>query len=111
MLLQEPTISAGSPSSPRKRYCSSLTQIYLPFILRKRYSAEWRPMLKQLRLLGLDGREVLGVDVVAPEVGVLQIFLRAIAEQPLDVLADEGRRVVAARLEAVDHGRRAFEQR
>lgn len=57
------------------------------------------PSLEQLALLGLDGGQVLGVDVVAPEIGVLQIFLRAVAEQPLDVLADEGRRVVVLRLE------------
>jgi len=67
-------------------------------------------LLEELRLLGLDQGEILGMDVVAPEIGVLQIFLRAIAEQALDVLADEGRRIIAARLEAVDHGGRGFEQ-
>ena len=36
---------------------------------------------------------------------------RAIADQTLDILADEGRRVVAARLEAVDYRRRGFEQK
>ncbi len=67
-------------------------------------------LLEQLRLLGLDRGKILGMDVAAPEIGVLKIFLGAIAEQALDVLADEGRRVVAARLEAVDYRRRAFEQ-
>jgi len=67
-------------------------------------------LLEQLRLLGLDQGEILRVNVVAPEIGVLKIFLRAIAEQPLDILADEGWRIVAARLEAVDHGGRGLEQ-
>jgi hypothetical protein len=34
------------------------------------------------------------MHVVAPEIGVLEIFFRAIAEQPFDILADEGRGVV-----------------
>jgi hypothetical protein len=66
--------------------------------------------LEQPRLLGFDGGEILRMDVVAPEIGMLEIFFRAIAEQPLDVLADEARRVVAARFEAIDHSRRALQQ-
>ena len=61
-------------------------------------------------LLRLDRIDVVGMHAGAPEVRILEIFVRAIAEQALDVLADEGRRVVAARLEAVDHRRRAIEQ-
>ena len=50
------------------------------------------------------------MDARAPEVGVLEIFVGAVAEQALDVLADEGRRIVAACLEAVDDRGRAFEK-
>ncbi len=67
-------------------------------------------LLEELALLGLDRSEILRVHIAAPEIGVLEILLRAIAEQALDVLADEGRGVVVLRLEAVDHRRRAFEQ-
>jgi hypothetical protein len=49
--------------------------------------------------------------VVAPKIGVFQIFLGAVAEQPLDVLADEGRSVIVLGLERVDHGRRALQER
>lgn len=37
-------------------------------------------LLEQLALLGFDGREVVGMNVVTPEIGMFQIFLRAIAE-------------------------------
>jgi hypothetical protein len=67
-------------------------------------------LLEQERLLGLDRFDVVRMHARAPEVGVLQIFIGTIAEQPLDILADEGRRVVAARPEAVDHSWRGFEQ-
>ena len=67
-------------------------------------------LLEQLGLLGLHRREVLGMDMRAPEIGMLQVFLRAVAEQPLDVLADESGRVVVLRLKAVDHRRRGLQQ-
>ncbi len=59
---------------------------------------------------GLDKGEVFGVHPLAPEIRRLEIFLRAVAEEALDVLADEGRREVAMGLEAVDDGRGAFKQ-
>jgi hypothetical protein len=37
-------------------------------------------LFEKLGLLGLDGGDILRVDVVAPEVRVLEIFLRAIAQ-------------------------------
>lgn len=67
-------------------------------------------LFEQKSLLGLDRLDVVGMHAGAPELRILQIFVRAVAEEALDVLADEGRRVIAARLEAVDHGRRALEQ-
>ena len=68
-------------------------------------------LLEQLHLFGFNVRKILRVHALAPEVRILEVFVRAIADQTLDILADEGRRVVAARLEAVDYGRRGFEQK
>jgi hypothetical protein len=59
-------------------------------------------LLEKDRLFSLHALDVVGMDARTPEVGVLQIFVGAIAEQAFDVLADEGRRVIAGRLEAVD---------
>jgi hypothetical protein len=41
---------------------------------------------------------------------IVEIFAGGIAEQPRDVVADEGRREIAPGLEAVDHRRRGIEQ-
>ncbi len=57
-----------------------------------------------------DALAVRGVHAELPEVRRFEIFLALIAEEVLQVPADEGRGVVAERLEAVDHGRRAREQ-
>ena len=46
-----------------------------------------------------------------PEVGFFRYSSGLVAEHALDVVADEGRREVAACLEAVDHGRRAVQQK
>src|SRR5690349_7919423 len=67
-------------------------------------------LLEEKRLLGLDSLDIVGMDAGAPELGIFQIFLRAITEQPLDVLADEGRGVVVLGLEGIDHRRRRLEQ-
>src|SRR6476620_4074983 len=67
-------------------------------------------LLEYFDLIGFHLRKIVRMDARAPEVGVLEIFVRAVAEQALDVLADEGRRIVAACLEAVDNRRRAFEK-
>src|SRR5262245_11325444 len=56
-----------------------------------------------------DG-EIFGMDPLAPEIRRLEIFFRAVAKQALDILTDKGRREIAVRLEAVDHGGGAFEQ-
>src|SRR5262249_14232597 len=53
---------------------------------------------------------VLGVDTTFPKIRTVEVFLTAVPEQLLNVLADERRRVVAGGLEAVDHRRRAGEQ-
>src|SRR5690348_2504757 len=50
------------------------------------------------------------MDARLPEIRALEVFLGLVAEELLDVAADEGRRVVARRLEAVDDRRRAREQ-
>ena len=65
---------------------------------------------EQLDGLGLDRGEVVGVHAAPPEIRVFQIVVRLVAEPILDVLADEGRREVARRLEAVDHRRRGRKQ-
>ena len=70
----------------------------------------WRPFSNSLLLLGLDRGQILRVNVAPPEIGVLQIFLGAVAEQALDILADEGGGVIVLGLEAVNYRRRAFEQ-
>ena len=67
--------------------------------------------LEQECLLGLHGCHVVGMHPGAPELGILEIFVGAIAEQALDILADECRGIVAARLEAVDHRGRGIEQK
>jgi hypothetical protein len=67
-------------------------------------------VLEQARHLTLDLRKVLGVNALAPEVGIVQIFAWGVAEQPLDIGADEGRGEVASGLEAIDHGGRGIEQ-
>ena len=68
------------------------------------------PLLEELRLLGLDLGKVFRVHAGAPEVRLLQIVIGLVAQHALNIVADEGRRVIAARLEAVDHGRRAVQQ-
>jgi hypothetical protein len=57
-----------------------------------------------------DPRKVVGMDVAAPEIRVVEIFLRRIAEKPGDVVADISRRKVALGLEAVDDGGGRIEQ-
>ena len=67
-------------------------------------------VFEEFGLLGFDRGEIVGVDPLPPEVGVLQVFVGAVAEKPLDVAAHENRRKVVLGLEAVDHGRRGIEQ-
>ena len=66
--------------------------------------------LEQVDRLGLHRGEVVGMHAAPPEIGVLQILLRLIAQPVLDVLADEGRREIPRRLVAVDHRRRRRQQ-
>ena len=68
------------------------------------------PLLEQARIVAQDARAVLGMDAALPEIRAVEVFLAVVPEQVLHVLADEGRRVVAGCLEAVDHRRRAGEQ-
>ena len=60
--------------------------------------------------LGFDARQILGMHPLAPEIRIFEIFGSRVAEQPRDVLADEGRREIALGLEAVDHRGRGIEQ-
>ena len=69
-----------------------------------------RALVEKPDLLGFDRGEILRMNAGPPEIGIFQIFVGAVTEHTLDVLADKGRREIAGRLEAVDHGRRAFEQ-
>ena len=60
-------------------------------------------VFEQLDLLRLDLGKVVGMDVGPPEVGGVQILIRAIAEHVRDVGADERGRKIAGGDEAVDH--------
>ena len=77
---------------------------------RKRYSSACLPLDEEISDLGLDPRQIVGMDVLAPEIRVIEVVARGVAEQRLDVLADEDRREIVSRLEAVDHRRRDVEQ-
>jgi hypothetical protein len=66
--------------------------------------------LEQISDLGLDARKILRVHALAPEIGILEIFARGIAEQPRDVLAHKQWREIIPGLEAVDHHRGGVEQ-
>ena len=61
-------------------------------------------ILKETSDLRLNARQVVGVDAVAPEGRVIEVFARLVAEDALDIVADEGRAEIVARLEAVDYG-------
>jgi hypothetical protein len=50
------------------------------------------------------------MHAAAPEIRALEVFFTVIPEQILDVRADEGWRIVAGCLEAVDHRRRTGDQ-
>ena len=65
---------------------------------------------EQLDLLRFDFGEILGMHVATPEIGILQVFLGAIAQHRLDTGADEGGREIAGRGETVDHHRGRAEQ-
>jgi hypothetical protein len=67
-------------------------------------------VLEKLGDLGLDALKIVRVDALAPEIRIVEIFARTVAEQLLDIGADEGGGVIAARLEAVDHRGRGAEQ-
>src|SRR5690606_28237351 len=67
-------------------------------------------VLEEPPVIVLDPGQVLRVNALAPEIRAFEVLLARIAEQLLDVPADEGRRVIARRPEAVDHGRRAREK-
>ena len=60
--------------------------------------------------LGLDPGQIFGMDALAPEIRVIEVVARSVAEQRPNVIADEDRREIVSRLEAVDHRRRDVEQ-
>src|SRR5690606_12936727 len=60
--------------------------------------------------LRLDRGEIVGMHPLAPELGILEVFGGGVPEELGDVGADEGRRVIPARLVAVDHRGRAGEE-
>ena len=66
--------------------------------------------LEELADLRLDAGEILGMDMITPEIRIAEILGGLIAEQARDVLADEDRREIVPRLEAVDDRGRGFEQ-
>src|SRR5262245_15130427 len=68
------------------------------------------PFLEQPPVAFLDPRQVRRMHTTAPEIGTLKVLFALVAQKLLDLLTYEGRRVVAGRLEAVDHRRRASEQ-
>ncbi len=106
--LHEPTTSSGLPWASLIRCCSSRPSNRC----RRPCGSGIRPLpalFEQLDLLGLDRVEIVRMHVGAPEVRLLQIFARLVAEHALDVVADEGGGEIAARLEAVNHGRRAVQ--
>jgi hypothetical protein len=51
--------------------------------------------LEQYVHLGFDTRQILRMHPLAPEIRVVEIFGSRVAEQPRDVLADEGRGKIA----------------
>src|SRR5262249_53926030 len=61
--------------------------------------------LEQVKRLGLDGGELVGVHAVPPEIRIFQVLLRLVTEPIPDVLADEGRREIPRCLVAVDDRR------
>ncbi len=67
-------------------------------------------LLEQCDRLGLHAGQVLRVHAAPPEIRMFEILLRCVAEPVPDVLADKGRREVAACLEAVDHRRGAGQE-
>ena len=66
--------------------------------------------IEKLCDLSLDPRKVVGMNVLAPEIRIAEIFRRCVAEQAGDVVADKGRGEIVPRLETVDHRWRGIEQ-
>ena len=60
--------------------------------------------------LGLDPGQIFGMDVLAPEIRVIEVVARGVAEQRRNVIADEDRREIVPSLEAVDYRWRGVEQ-
>src|SRR5262245_5840383 len=60
--------------------------------------------------LRLHRRKIVGMDAAPPEIRALQVVARLVAQQVLDVPADEGRSEVARGFEAGDYRRRRREQ-
>ena len=77
---------------------------------RKRYSSACLPLTKSSPISASILGEIFGVHVLAPEIRIIEVFARGVAEQRLDIVADEDRREIVPSLEAVDHRRRGVEQ-
>ena len=79
-------------------------------LIEKAVFDEMHALLEDLGLLRLDPWQIVGMHVDPPEIGTFQIFLGRVAEEPLNVRADEGRREIAGCGKAVNHHRRHIEQ-
>ena len=71
-----------------------------------------RPRVALVRSLnpGVDARNIIRMNVVAPKMRIGEIFAGAAAEQAIDAVADKGRLVIALRRAAVDNGRRGVQK-
>ena len=109
ILLHDPTTSSGVAARVADQVLLVADPAIGAVLLAEPVFGEMLTGLEQPRLLGLEGLEIVGMDVPPPEIGVLEIFVGAVAEQAVDVVADEGGGEIAAGLEAVDHRRRGAE--
>src|SRR3954447_7420820 len=100
----------GAPVGGAEQALAVLDPAVGPVLAAEAVLAGAAPRLEEAGGAGLRAREVVGGDALAPEAGALEVLARLVAEQALDVGADEGGRVVAAGAEAVEHGGRGVEQ-
>ena len=78
--LHEPTTSSGLPVQVANEVLLVAHPAIGAVLLAEAVFGEMLARLEQLRLLRLDLGKIVGMDVGAPEVRVLQIFLGAVAQ-------------------------------
>ena len=106
MSVHEPTISIGSPVASR-------TMVLL--VVHPEIGAVGtadaildRPLVVLLKSAvdpGIDAGDVVGVNAIAPKIGIVEIFRGRAAEQPGDAVAHEGGLEIAAGHSAIEHRR------